>query len=62
MNWTGLVTEMELKRNAYRILVGKPERRRRLRSRCRWVGNIKMYIREIGLDGLDCTDVARNRD
>jgi hypothetical protein len=37
------------KRNAYRILVGKPERRRPLgRPRRRWVDHIKMDLREIG--------------
>jgi hypothetical protein len=37
------------KRNAYRILVGKPEGKRPLgRPRRRWVNNIKMYLREIG--------------
>jgi hypothetical protein len=41
-------------RNAYRILVGNPERKRPLgRPRCRWVDNIKMDLREIGWDGLD---------
>jgi hypothetical protein len=35
-------------RNAYRILVGNPERKRPLRRpRCRWEDNIKVYIREI---------------
>jgi hypothetical protein len=35
------------KRNAYRILVGKPEGKRPLgRPRCRWVGNIKMNLGE----------------
>jgi hypothetical protein len=37
------------KRNAYRVLVGKPERERPLgRPRRKWVDNIKMDIREIG--------------
>jgi hypothetical protein len=37
------------KRNAYRILVGKPEGKRPLgRPRSRWVENIKMVVREIG--------------
>jgi hypothetical protein len=37
------------KRNAYRVLVGKPEGIRSLgRPRCRWVKNIKMDLREIG--------------
>jgi hypothetical protein len=41
------------KRNAYRILVGKPEGKRPLgRPSRRWVDNIKMDLREIGWDGL----------
>jgi hypothetical protein len=42
------------KRNAYRILTGKPERKRPLgRSRHRWADNIKMDLREMGWDGVD---------
>jgi hypothetical protein len=42
------------KRNAYRILVGKPEDKRPPgRPRRRWVDNIKMDFREIGWDGVD---------
>jgi hypothetical protein len=42
------------KRNACRILVGKSEGKRPLgRPRRRWVDNIKMDLREIGLDGMD---------
>jgi hypothetical protein len=38
----------EEKKNAYRILVGKPEGKRPLvRPRRRWVDNIKMDLREI---------------
>jgi hypothetical protein len=47
---------MAEKRNAYRILVVKPEGKRPLgRPRRRWVGNIEMDLREIGCDksGLD---------
>jgi hypothetical protein len=41
------VTQMGDKRNAYRILVGKPEGKRPLgRPRCRWVDNIKMDLRD----------------
>jgi hypothetical protein len=52
------------KRNAYRILVGKPEGKRPLgRPRCtRWEDNIKMDIREIGGGGMDWIDLAQNRD
>jgi hypothetical protein len=39
--------------NAYRVLVGKPEEKRPLgRPRRRWVDNIKMYLIEIGWDGM----------
>jgi hypothetical protein len=39
------------KRNACKILVGKPERKRSLgRPRCRWDDNIKMDLR---LDWID---------
>jgi hypothetical protein len=42
------------KRNACRILVGKPEGKRPLaRPRRRWVDNINMDLREIGCDGID---------
>jgi hypothetical protein len=44
------------KRNAYRILVGKPEGKRPLgRPRLRWEDNIKIDLIEIGLGwyGLD---------
>jgi hypothetical protein len=47
------------RRTAYKILVGKPEGRRALgRSRRRWVGNIKMDLRETGWDGIDWIDLA----
>jgi hypothetical protein len=51
------------RRNIYRILVGNPEGKRPLgRPRRRWVDNIKMELREIGWDGMDWIDLARDRD
>jgi hypothetical protein len=51
------------KRNAYRILVGKPEGKRPLgRPRRRWVDNIKMDLREVGWDDRDWIDLAQDRD
>jgi hypothetical protein len=51
------------KRNAYRILVGKLEGKGPLGSpRHRWVDNIKMDLREIGWDGIDCIYLAQDRD
>jgi hypothetical protein len=47
------------KRNAYRILMGKPEGKRPLgRPRHRWVDNIKMDLREIGWAGVYWIDMA----
>jgi hypothetical protein len=41
-------------RNAYRILVGKPEGKRPLRRpRCRRVDNIKTNLGDTGWDGRD---------
>jgi hypothetical protein len=48
MRWAGYVARMGEKRNAYRILVGKPERKRPLgRLRCGWVDDNKIDLREI---------------
>jgi hypothetical protein len=54
---------MEKKRNAYRILMGKPEGKRPLgRRKRRWVDNIKKDVTEIGWDGVDWIDMAQARD
>jgi hypothetical protein len=46
MRWAGHVARMEEKRNAYRIFMGKPKRRRPLgRPRHRWVDNIITDLR-----------------
>jgi hypothetical protein len=43
--------------------VGYPDGKRPLgRPRRRWVNNIKMGLREIGWDGMDCIDLAQDRD
>jgi hypothetical protein len=47
MRWAGHVASMGAKRNAYRILVGKPEGKRLLgRPRRRWEDNIRMDFSE----------------
>jgi hypothetical protein len=49
---------MAEKRNAYRLLVGKPEGKRRLeRPRRRWIDNIKidLFRDRIECCGLDCS-------
>jgi hypothetical protein len=51
------------KRNAYRLLVGKPEGKRPLgRPRLRWADNINMELREIDWDGMDWIDLAQEGD
>jgi hypothetical protein len=50
-------------RNAYRILVGKPEGKRPLgRHRRRCEDNIKMDLRERGWGGIDWIDLAQDMD
>jgi hypothetical protein len=54
---------MKENRNAYRILVGKPEEKRPLgRPRRRGENNIRMDLREIGWGGMDWFDLAQDRD
>jgi hypothetical protein len=54
---------MGAKRNAYRILVGKPEGKRPLgTSGRRWEDNIRMDLREIGWGGVAWIDLAQDRD
>jgi hypothetical protein len=62
MRWAGYVTRMGEKRNAYRLLVGKPEGIKPLgRPRRRWVDNIKMVLLEIGWGGVDSIHLAQDR-
>jgi hypothetical protein len=59
MRWAGHVARMEEKRNACRILIGKPDGNRLLGSpRRSWVNTIKIDLREIGWDGMDWIDLA----
>jgi hypothetical protein len=49
-------------RSAYKILVGKPESKRLLRKcRHRW-GDIRMDLREMGWEGVDCIHLSQDRD
>jgi hypothetical protein len=54
---------MGKKRNASRIMMGKPERKSPLgRPRRRWVDNIKMDLGEVGWGGMDLIDLAEDRE
>jgi hypothetical protein len=49
-------------RNAYRLLVGKPEGKRPLgRPRRRWLHNIRMDFVEVGLGDVDWIGLAQDR-
>jgi hypothetical protein len=49
-------------RGVYRGLVGRPEGKRPLRRpRCRWEDNIKMDLREIGINGANWIHLAQDR-
>jgi hypothetical protein len=65
MRWAGHVARMGEGRNVYRVLVGKPERKRPLeRPRRRWEDGIKMDLREIGWGGggVEWIQLAQDRD
>jgi hypothetical protein len=56
IKWAGHLAQMG-KRNAYRVLVGKPEDERPLgRPTHRWSDDIKMDRKAIGWDGIDWID------
>jgi hypothetical protein len=63
MKWAGHVARMGAKRNACRILVGKPEGKRPLgRPRCKWEDNIKMDFRDKGWGGMGWIELVQDRD
>jgi hypothetical protein len=49
-------------RGVYRVLVGNPEGKRPLeRPRNRWEDNIKLDLRDIGIDGANWIRLAKDR-
>jgi hypothetical protein len=59
MWWAGHVACMGEGRGVYRVLVGRPEGKRPLgRRRHRWKDDIKMDLREVGIDGVKCIWLA----
>jgi hypothetical protein len=63
MRWAGHVERMAAKRNAYRILVGKPEGKRPLgRPKRIWIDDIKIDLKEIGWGGMELIDLVQDRD
>jgi len=63
MRWAGQVARMGKKRGVYRVLVGKPERKRPLgRPRRRWEDTIKMDLQEVGCGGMDWIKLAQVKE
>ena len=52
---------MEDCRSAFKILTGKPTGNRLL-GRRRWKDNIRMVLKEIGINTRNCVDLAQDRD
>jgi hypothetical protein len=62
LRWAGHMARMEEGRGVYRILVGRPEGKRPLgRPRYRWENNIKMDLREMGIDVENWIRLAQDR-
>jgi hypothetical protein len=56
-----LIARIGEKRNAYRLLVGKPVGKRPLgRPRRKWVDNIRMDLGEVGWGDVDWIDLAQD--
>jgi hypothetical protein len=63
MKWAEYVVLKGAKRNAYRLLMRKPEGTRPVdRSRRRCVDNFKIDLIDIGWVGMDWTDLAQDRE
>jgi hypothetical protein len=62
LRWAGYVACMGEGRGVYRVLVGKPKGKRPLgRLRHRQENNIKLDLREIGINEANCIWLAQNR-
>jgi hypothetical protein len=62
MRWAGHVARMGEGRGVYGVFVGRPEGKRPLgRLRRRWENDIKMNLREIGIDGEKWIRLAQDR-
>ena len=63
MRWAGHVARMGQGRGGYRVLMGKPERKKPMgRPRRRWEDNIEMDLEEVGGGCGDWMELAQDRD
>jgi len=63
MRWSGHVACIRDRRDAHRVLLGRPKGRRPLgRRRCGWEDSIKMDLQDVVWGGMDCIDLAEEWD
>ena len=63
VKWSGHVARMGERRDVYRVLVGKPEGKRPLgRPWRRWDDNMKINLQDVGCGGMDCIELAQDRE
>ena len=63
LRWARHLARMEEGRSPFKILTGKPTRKRPLgRPRRRWEDNIRMYLKEIGVNAKNWVDSVQDRD
>jgi len=63
MMWVGHVALKGERRDVYRMLAGKPEGKRPIRSpRHRWEDDIKMVLQEMECGAMDWIELAEDRD
>jgi hypothetical protein len=59
IRWSGHVAQMRVHRNAYKLLVGKPEGKRPLGGpRHMWMDNSNMNLGEVGWGAMDCISLT----
>ena len=62
LRWAGHVARMEEGRSAFKILTGAPAGKRPLgRTRRRWEDNIRIYLKEIGINTRNWVDLTQDR-
>jgi hypothetical protein len=63
LRWEGHVAKMEESRSAFKILTGKSTGKKPLGTpRSRWEDNIRIDLKEIGINTRNWVDSAQDRD
>ena len=63
LRWAGHVGRMEEGRRAFKGLIGKLTGKRPLgKPRRRWKDNIRIYLKEMGINTRKWIDLAQNKD